>query len=251
MNIYIIDDNYVIAEKIKKIIQNMKRPAQLNELKVQIVDKHFLSELDDISVSDTDIYIVDIDLKQYYTGIDLAKQIRELNDKCFIMFVTSYENKAIHIINNRIDPFAYIVKEIDEELFVENIEKQMNNIYQQLSSRVQKEELFIFKVGNQSIFVTINDILYISSIKGYKHSLLLKLKNEEHMIDGSLKKLKPLFTSSFIYKDFKAFILNMNNISSISRNEEFIKFINGDTLEMSASSIDKLKKAYKHKIKGE
>lgn len=72
---------------------------------------------------------------------------------------------------------------------------------------------------------------------------------------GSFRRfqLKSMNYSGYEYlcKDLKAYIINTENITSISRVNEVVTFTNGEQLEMGKRSIDKLKKFIQEKIRNE
>ncbi|HCA4868492.1 TPA: LytTR family transcriptional regulator DNA-binding domain-containing protein, partial [Enterococcus faecium] len=55
----------------------------------------------------------------------------------------------------------------------------------------------------------------------------------------------------YLCKDLKAYIINTENITSISRVNEIVTFANGEQLEMGKRSIDKLKNFMQEKIENE
>ncbi|MEN2265358.1 LytTR family transcriptional regulator DNA-binding domain-containing protein, partial [Enterococcus lactis] len=55
----------------------------------------------------------------------------------------------------------------------------------------------------------------------------------------------------YLSKDLKDYIINTENITSISRVNEEVTFKNGEQLELGKRSIDKLKKFIQEKIRNE
>ncbi len=68
-----------------------------------------------------------------------------------------------------------------------------------------------------------------------------------HKIFYTLKSLE----YEYLCKDLKAYIINTENITSISRVNEIVTFANGEQLEMGKRSIDKLKNFMQEKIENE
>ena len=88
------------------------------------------------------------------------------------------------------------------------------------------------------------------SMPGYKNKIGLVLKDEEALINGTIKNIKTL-EYEYLCKDLKAYIINTENIASINRINEIVTFTNGEQLEMGKRSIDKLKKFIQEKIRNE
>ena len=85
--------------------------------------------------------------------------------------------------------------------------------------------------------------MYLKSMNGYKHSVLVCTMEEELIVDGTLKKFKTTLKQPFFFKELRAYVLNMNALTEWSRDEQYVGFINGEVLELGVKSIDKLKKA--------
>lgn len=107
------------------------------------------------------------------------------------------------------------------------------------------------RYGNSDHYIHYDEILYLMSMPGYKNKIGLVLKDEETLINGTIKKYKKTLEYEYLCKDLKAYIINTENITSISRVNEVVTFTNGEQLEMGKRSIDKLKKFIQEKIRNE
>lgn len=61
-------------------------------------------------IQDSDIFIIDIELNQYHSGIDFSKKIRQRNNCCYIFFLSNDTTKGIEIINHNIRANKYYSK---------------------------------------------------------------------------------------------------------------------------------------------
>lgn len=112
-----------------------------------------------------DVYILDIEMPQM-SGLDLAKQIRLLQENAYIIFLTSYTNYALTSYDIHICTYQYIIKdhmkkklpEILEKIELELGKKWTEFYYIKNNSRYEKikivDIIYIYKEGKNSIFVT-------------------------------------------------------------------------------------------------
>lgn len=91
----------------------------IKSLKFEIVQGlnviQFVEFIKNNEIYSSDIFFLDIDLNAYYSGIELGEMLREKNEKCKIVYLTSHPNKAITVINRKITPSGYLIKEFTYE----------------------------------------------------------------------------------------------------------------------------------------
>lgn len=238
--IYLIEDNIRyrmdLKNAMKKYIKNNPLITSYEVLPIQnYID--FYERLDTLSINNSDIFIIDIQLNTYFNGIDLGKKIREKNKKSQIVFLTSFNDKAIDIINCQIYPSAYFTKTHDLEV----IHFQLIDLFNSLKfNDLDIGETITVSSNSVKIVLNLSDVLYISILKGFRNKLLVQTMNTEIVIDGSLAKLKEKLPSPPFYLGFKSIIVNYNNIKSLSPMEEFVVFKNDSHLDLNSKLIYKL-----------
>ena len=252
--IFILDDSLVFEKMIEDILEesrNLLIPWNFEIIKGLNV-MQFVEFVKNNDISSSDIFFLDIDLNAYYSGIELGEMLREKNAKCKIVYLTSHPNKAIAVINRNITPSGYLIKEFTYEKNKKNIQSYLlkekeNEPVQQAN----KKKWTSVRYGNIDHYIHYDEILYLMSMPGYKNKIGLVLKAEETLINGTIKKYKKTLEYEYLCKDLKAYIINTENITSISRVNEVVTFTNGEQLEMGKRSIDKLKKFIQEKIRNE
>lgn len=201
----------------------------------------YYDNLEIYDIKDNDIFIVDIYLNTYFTGIDFSKKLRNKNSNTTIIFLTSLENKAIEVINNSIQPKAYFIKS-------PNIEITRNNIFDLFHSieldYLQRGNLLVTTTDHINLVLNYSDILFISVKKGTRNKLILQTIDSDIVIQGSMSKLKKELGNSNFYIDFKSIIINMNNIKGLSLSEGKIIFINEYELFLNSRFLSKLINSY-------
>lgn len=252
--IFILDDSLVFEKMIEDILEesrNLLIPWNFEIIKGLNV-MQFVEFVKNNDIRSSDIFFLDIDLNAYHSGIELGEMLREKNAKCKIVYLTSHPNKAIAVINRNITPSGYLIKEFTYEKNKKNIQSYLlkekeNEPVQQAN----KKKWTSVRYGNSAHYIHYDEILYLMSMPGYKNKIGLVLKDEETLINGTIKKYKKTLEYEYLCKDLKAYIINTENITSISRVNEVVTFTNGEQLEMGKRSIDKLKKFIQEKIRNE
>ncbi|MHC5228245.1 LytR/AlgR family response regulator transcription factor [Enterococcus sp. LJL99] len=245
VRVYLVEDEFVYRKKLHNFIysiQEVSFQSALHIISIEKLDFFFSEQIAEMVIDDNDIFIIDIDLKRHFSGIEIAKKIRGKNKQCFIVFLTNMENKAIEIINQNINALSYIIKgtELDQRV-IENI---FTTIKKEIVNRTQNTDEYIsFKKFGKIIFIKYKDIIFIQSAPTMRNMLIIKTSQSEQIVEGTINKLKKQVNVPYLYTDLRSFIINLTRISSLSRSEGIIIFDDGNELEVGARIINKLKQA--------
>lgn len=242
--IYVVEDDNLYRKRIVHYIEYYH--SNTFHYKLSPLDNHllFMEEIPELNISDNDVFFLDIDLKTQYSGIDLANQIRQINSKCNIIFLTSFEDKAISIINSDIFPLGYLVKNpIDSSELKATIESVLMKV-ENMTKSIWRNDLDIitFMNGYESIYVNCKEVLYIESLKGLKSRVLIKTLAEELVIEGKIGKIKNNLKQPYLFSSLQSYIINLENITTINRKNGTITFAGDQDLFVGTRIIDKVKK---------
>lgn len=242
--IYVVEDDNLYRKRIIHYIEHYH--SNTFNYRLSPLDNHllFMEDIPTLTISDNDIFFLDIDLKTQYSGIDLANQIRQINTKCTIIFLTSFEDKAISIINSEIFPLGYLVKNpVDSTELKSTIETVLMKVESLTKSAWrQDQDITTFMNGYESIYINCKEILYIESLKGLKSRVLIKTLSEELIIEGKIGKIKNNLKQSYLFSALQSYIINLENISAINRKDGTITFTGNQDLFVGTRIIDKVKK---------
>ena len=165
LRIAVIDDQPEFIKILSNDIQIILREHCVNfEIKVY---EDYMPLLYDIKERYLyDIYFLDIEIPGI-NGIELAKQIRQISSKAYIIFVTSYTEFAIE--GYEVNAFRYITKnsQLHNKLVscmetIINKEKHNKNEYFEIYTNSRKEKVYyediyyIYKSQKNSVFVDRN-----------------------------------------------------------------------------------------------
>ncbi|MGM0218025.1 LytR/AlgR family response regulator transcription factor [Enterococcus sp. AZ126] len=242
--IYVVEDDTLYREQIIHYIEHYH--SNTFRYKLSPLDNHllFMEEIPTLNISDNDIFFLDIDLKTRYSGIDLASQIRQINSKCNIIFMTSFEDKAVSIINSGIFPLGYLVKNpIDATEPKATIETVLMKVESLTKSAWRSDlDIITFVNGYESIYVNCKEVLYIESLKRLKNRVLIKTLTEESVIEGKIGKIKKTLEQPYLFLSLQSYIINLENITTINRKNGTITFTDDQDLFVGTRIIDKVKK---------
>lgn len=155
LKIAICDDEMNEVQNMYTILETI---AAKHDIRIEIDD--FLSGanlLEHIKKNNAqyDVIYLDIEMNDM-DGIEVARGIRQLDGRVYLIYVTGYENYALEAYE--VHPYHFILKPTS----VEVMEKYFLNIYENISSEAFYYEYY-FKKDYYRILV--NEILYFESDK--------------------------------------------------------------------------------------
>lgn len=236
VRVFVIDDNFVIREELANIIKQIGgEKIQVEEVTNEVA---FYKNIFSFDIKNTDVFFIDIDLRSYFTGIDLAKKIRQLNSNCAIIFITCFESKGVEVINEHILPLAYLVKSDGFSRLSQEIEKILK-IASSITTAKEEHYICLSKRGEDRL-VAESTIQYVTSMKGLKMTMRVKCLNSEVMATGSLTNLKNELRSPTFYRELKSYIINMQHVKMIDKIIGVIQFNDNSELTIGKNSARKL-----------
>lgn len=252
VNAFIIEDELMHRTIVTKKLKDFSSKSGFLTLDVFPIDNYIdvYSNPNNLSMASNDIFIIDIHLHSFFNGIQLAQKIRTLNPTAFILFLTSDTTKGIEVINERINPVGYIVKQTNGQLLLEDeFVFFLSQIEQELRGR-SKDVLTVKSSGRKHMVIPVSDIVYIASIKGQKRKVSIKTNYREIICSEKISNLKDeLADDGRFYKELKSFIINFDFVLSYNQLEGVITFEDHSELHFGTKVITKFNKAimaYQH-----
>ncbi|MEY8445207.1 LytTR family transcriptional regulator DNA-binding domain-containing protein [Enterococcus ratti] len=237
MKIYYIEDNLFHQQLFLNERMNY---SNLRSIPVEIFPINQLEQiyknLASFPFSAADIFLIDIDLQTFHSGIDFAKKIREINPECCIIFLSNDTSKGLEIINQHIRPDLYLSKNEMKTVFTK-LEKLITT---KLKKQDDTDAIIELKGSLKVYFIHPDEINYIVTVKGFRSSLEFFGISENFIIQDKMKHVKQLFEPYKYFNALKSFSINPYNIKEVNKQTLEVIFKNDDTLLLSASSIKKL-----------
>ena len=189
-----------------------------------------------IDATKPDILLMDIDLGDDVSGIDLVKEVNERYD-IPVIYVTSFADSHTFQEAKKTYPAAYIVKPYSESELQRAIELAINNQQEKTRSPEDLKRMVVF---NNDIFVKEGkafvkfEISSIKYIEAYDKYCFIYTSEKKSMIRSKLKDIHAQLSPSSFCQVHRSYIININAIDKIVPNEHKI-YISGKEIPVSKS----------------
>ncbi len=231
LNIFVCEDNLVQRRTIVQIIQNA---VMIEELDMKLVldsgDPYVL--LEEIKASqNTGIYFLDIDLNSDMNGMKLAQQIRRLDPRGFIIFITAHSELSYMTFQYRVEAMDFVLKDNPVEAKVKIKECLLNAMERYTLHTNKTRKVYTTQVGGRKISVDYDDIFFFET-SGNIHKVILHAKDRQIEFSSTMKELTSTLDDNFV-RCHRSFLVNKNNIKEVDAKNRIIYFTNGETCLMS------------------
>ena len=181
------------------------------------------------------IYILDIEIKNSISGIDIARKIRNVDWQSIIIFITSHSELGYEALKAQIMLLDFISKFDDFENHLENTLKKAINFVGNIST-------FKFNVDGISYIIHLNDILYIAK-DTVDRKCIIKTTYNEVEVNKSLSYFVDKLDKRF-YMTHRSCFVNTSKICKVDWKNNVIYFDTGDTTDLLSRDKKKGLKEY-------
>lgn len=204
------DDQVFISEIMKPLLSKA-----LNETKLKSEIIYFSNGkalIKDFYKKSFDIVILDIDMP-IINGKELAKELRKIDSKFHLAFMSAYKEEAYQVIPYQVD--AFIPKEYD-------LYKCLDCLiifFQKFISSSRKAILFnIIADGFDSILrLYVDDIYYFDN---NKNTITLHTENKKYILkERAFKQINNAFENEGFFKIYPSVVVNVAKIYEVFDNE--------------------------------
>jgi two-component system, LytTR family, response regulator len=230
----------IIIEDEKKARQLLRMLLNEHCPQVNVVDdcEDLPSGVKSIKKNNPDIVFLDIELPGL-TGLQLLDFFNEEEINFSIIFVTAYNNYAIQAF--KLSAIDYILKPINTQLLIEAVQK-----FEKISSRklqqlavlkanlsAQEDKKIVIPNRDSINYISPKDILYVKGEGAY--ATFYMQNNERFMLSRNLKYVEEMISDfSFLKRCHKSYIVNTNNITSLSKQDGLVTLSNNEKIPVSA-----------------
>lgn len=234
-SIVIVEDDLNIQKQIKEILVELSIQKD-REFNIQYYHKYDCSLKKEIkNHNNIKIYILDIELENSISGIEIAERIREEDWDSEIIFITSHDNMFESVYRTVYNVFDFIEK-------FQNMDTRLKvDIKKILNMKIDKK---VLKIENRHITLEIyyKNIQYISRDKEERKIIIHADNDVEYKISKSLQEVLELLDKRFV-QTHKSCIANKDRMCERNYAKGYFKLDNG-------KKIDLLSKKYKDGIEG-
>ncbi len=177
-----------------------------DELSIEYELKIFNSgeELLKIYSNDTDIILLDIQMGKI-NGMNTARQIRELDKKVEIIFITSLIEYVLE--GYEVRAYRYLIKPIKYD----DLKNNVLNCIKEIS--IQNKYIIVKEQGNR-IKLDINEITYIEV---QKETITIHTLSKDYKIKETMNNIEKEINCNRFYRCHKSFLVNLEQIKSIKQ----------------------------------
>ena len=173
------------------------------------------------------IYFLDVELKgEAMDGFALGREIRKLDPRGFLVYVTAYGNLAFETFRYHLEALDYIVKESREKM-EEGLRQSLFVITQRMrAEQGERREYFSVKVMDVVKHVPMDEILFFEAT-ARTHRIALHGMNDWFDFIGSLRELEGQLGSRFL-RTHRAYLVNVDQIAELDLKGREIRMKNGE-----------------------
>lgn len=221
----VCDDEVMFSKRIVKIIDSIFMNNNLEYSTTTF--SGYNSELDKIIKDrvENKIYILDIEMKNSISGIDIARKIREYDWNSFIIMVTSHGEMGYEVLKAQVMVLDFISK-------FDNYKLQLEELIQKIIEQSNNTNFIYYNNKGTSYRIDISSIIYV-----VKEPLDRKCKivttNETYYIHCNLSDIVEKLDSNF-YLTHRSCVVNVNYIEHVDWSNGVIIFSNGYKIDLLA-----------------
>lgn len=158
-----------------------------------------------------DLLLLDI-LLPGLDGIELAKEVRKINEDVAIIFMTSSEEYAFKAFS--VSAFQYILKPVDENALFPVLDKFF------VLLNKEKERFFMLSTSDRTVMIPFSSIICVEL---FNRALRVYLDNGSSLSSKFIRKpfnsvISPLLQDSRFLYSHKSFVLNMSHVKELTAN---------------------------------
>lgn len=225
IHIAICDDENKICKLYFDKLQVILRKEQISaEVSCFSSSKQFLESLNETVY---DIILLDIDMPEV-TGIQIAQEIKRLEIKPLLVFVTNQD--ALVYQSFQYHPFSFIRK----NYFDDEIESVLISAIQEL---LKKDLRFIFRLNLETMSLPVSEIIYFEASGNY---LILHTKDNIYRCRDTMTNVENELSAKGFIRIHKGFLINQEAVFRIGNDS--ITLLNGTVLPIGRINKDAVKK---------
>ncbi|QUH24716.1 LytR/AlgR family response regulator transcription factor [Serpentinicella alkaliphila] len=215
LTIAICDDDHVQVDLIYKYI--LKSPIKRYDKEIiKTYEGEKLLEI--IRCKKIDIIFLDIEMKGM-NGIEVAREIRKINDEIVIIFLTGYKGYALDAFS--VKSLDYVIKPIYEDEFNITLDKALRRVDESRAYK-GKNDYFVVRNKDEIIRLKYDEIFFFEKqqrkIKIYSHK-------GNFMFNGTIRDLECQLEDVCFLQCHQGYLVNMNKLFLFRKDEIFFRDI--------------------------
>ncbi len=185
------------------------------------------------------IYLLDVNVQDKITGIDVAGMIRSQEAGAYIVFISAHPEFVMSSLKTRV--FDYLIKPVSTQT-VEICIRSIMKDYTMLSHKGKVQSLSI-KSGFELYSIALDEIMYFEK---FGHVLILHMVTSRIESSESLESMEQKLDKNKFFRCHKSYIINLTCISRIDYSDNIIYLKNGEECPVSKRNKKELRLLCSH-----
>lgn len=218
LKISVCDDEEYFRSLMQRFLQQYSEQFGI-ELDVSLFTSG--EELLKAHTSDTELVFLDIQMGGQ-DGIETARQLRRIDPKVCIIFITNMLNRAID--GYSVHAWGFVSK----PLTYPELSHQLASAIRQIKQNREKVRTYTVRTPQGTENIPVQDILYVEV---ERHSIHLHTKDRTISFRGSMKELEGVLTPMGFLRPHASFLVNVRHIKKVEQNE--LVLTDGESIPIS------------------
>ena len=181
-----------------------------------------------------DILFLDIEMPAV-DGITLAKSLRAMSEKVFIIFLTSHVEYAIE--GYEVNALRYLTKPVDID--------KLKEVIRYVQEKQGASRQLIIKEDGEELLININDVIYLESMN---QNVRIVTTQGEHVIRYNIGDFEEQLKNDGFFRSHRGYLISLAKVKKLSKNDVIME---GDViLPVSRSNVKALKDALYTYVEG-
>lgn len=201
IHLAVVEDDKVYQEQLYQFLDRFKNETQNN------IVVSFFGDGEDITEeykSEYDIILMDIQMR-FMDGMTAARQIRKLDEKVIIIFITSMTNYAIQ--GYEVGALDYILKPLSYPVFSQKLSRAITQL------KTKKEHFVLISFAGGARRIEVSDIYYIESLS---HTMVYHTADGTWEARGRLDDLETDLKEYGFYRSNRGYLVNLYHVSGVA-----------------------------------
>lgn len=234
MEFVVCDDEKLFRSNVVKIINKVYMNNN-EDYKITEFDSYTKDFEKLINKKSPKIYILDIEIKNSISGIDIARKIRRNDWDSIIILVTSHNELGYQAMKAQIMLLDFVSK-------FDDCEKSLTNAINKALELVNKKKVIRFDTNGATYVVYLSDILYIER-DTVDRKCIIHTVNRVISTNKSLSELANELGNDF-YLCHRSCLVNLLNIDHVIWRDSIVYFRNGESMNLVSRDKKKGLKGY-------
>lgn len=232
IRVLICDDDPLFLDSLFDAVAQLLSEKQIRS---KVHKFQFMEEISDQMMASCDIVFLDVDYNaQNYTGMDIARRLRQFRKDAIIIFVTNFIEYAPE--GYEVQAFRYILKR--------NLQSELKLYLQQALDQLNtSRETIKIQVNGEYIDLPIEDVLYMEVMQ---HNVTVYVRKghsvKSYEIYSSLSDMEEQLAERGFLRIHKSILVNMRRITKFQSKAAVLD--NGTSLRVSEKAYAENKKKY-------